>query len=741
MDGTHLNPLIPLEYVVLGGLLLLAAALVLTWQASTKVRPGLRATLCLARFCVIAALLVIALNPGQWRHGESDRDPLWMVLIDRSASMTVPDVGGVSRWEAATDLARRFKEAAGDDVRVELHPFTGDLESAVEWNQLRQLPADGSRTELLRTGSSLLGRLPPGAAAEGILVLSDGRQSRQARHTDFALRAAARGAPVHAVVLGGDVPVRDLELVPGRRRYVAFPGQRLRLTAKLTNHGMGPVRPEIRLIDFDGDIVDTKTVELEDGESATALFEITPDADGIFDYHLATPVLEGESIEENNEADITVQVMEGRLKVFMAEGLPYWDSKFLAQLLRRQPNLEVTSVYRVTEDRFFKVDTGLAGAAEETETPFPDSLEELAEFDLVVLGRGVEFFLTPERIENLTAFVRDLGGALIFARGKPYDGEFPVLEPLEPVRWGQPFGRPFRFRPAYAGVDVGLFGDRLAGADDPLWEKLPDLRDAHQSGELSSFSRVLVEGVAEIAGQRRVVPIVINRRYGQGNVTVVNADGIWEWGFFPLVDEAEDMYEEFWGQLMQWAATHSDFLPGEEFSLRLSETRVYPETPVRARAGLRRLVEDEARDFRLEIRRDAETVMESTLQSMPDEAGQWSTVFSLPEPGRYRVALHDRLHPDEAGPQTDLTVRPWPSELEEASADPAFLERLTRETGGRLVEADEAPGLLRDAGGGETPVELSDAHWEPAWDRAWLLLILVGGLASEWILRRRNGLL
>jgi hypothetical protein len=37
--------------------------------------------------------------------------------------------------------------------------------------------------------------------------------------------------------------------------------------------------------------------------------------------------------------------------------------------------------------------------------------------------------------------------------------------------------------------------------------------------------------------------------------------------------------------------------------------------------------------------------------------------------------------------------------------------------------------------------EQSQAVWDPAWDRAWLLLTAVGLFAAEWVLRRRSGLL
>ena len=74
-------------------------------------------------------------------------------------------------------------------------------------------------------------------------------------------------------------------------------------------------------------------------------------------------------------------------------------------------------------------------------------------------------------------------------------------------------------------------------------------------------------------------------------------------------------------------------------------------------------------------------------------------------------------------------------------ADPVYLAKLAEATGGALIPADGLERAVR-AFDAKAP-EAIDAPpvWKPAWDRAWVLALLVGVFGTEWFIRRRSGLL
>ena len=188
-------------------------------------------------------------------------------------------------------------------------------------------------------------------------------------------------------------------------------------------------------------------------------------------------------------------------------------------------------MHRLIEERYFRVEAGSGKNAEPLSSPdsvFPDSAEG---------------FLTPARTAALLGFVRDQGGAVMFARGKPHSGRFAAREALDPVEWGAQMSGGFHFVPL-ADQGAGLFGAALPGAEDRVWATLPLLEDAHEVARLKPFARVLAEGQPDERQTRG--PLLIARPFGCSMVATVNADGLWRWDFRPEVREQGAPYQEFW---------------------------------------------------------------------------------------------------------------------------------------------------------------------------------------------------
>ena len=730
------NPILPLERTVL----LMAAVMVLggllAWRSSAKAGRRLRIGITAARVAGLACLAAIALNPGRWREGRVEADREWAVLADRSLSMATPDCDGASRWKAACALARRAAAAAPEPGRVRIHPFAGELEDPRSPAELAGLKPEGDATDILAAAGSLLNRYRSGnRRLAGVILLSDGRQVRPGARDDLAIRARALDCPIYTLALGGRVGRRDLALSPVRRQFVTFPGQLVRVTANVDTEGLPNIAPTLSLVDPTGRPLAEKKIEAQGDGRVPAAFEIAAGAPGYYEYAIRTPPWPGESNADNNEARFGVHVLPGRIRILLVEGLPYWDSKFLAQLLRKQPCVDLAAVFRVSADRFFRVDAaGAAGDA--VRTAFPDDAAALAAYDVVMIGKGAEYVLTPDRIRLLKDFLREQGGSVIFARGKPYSGDFADAAAIEPIAWGGPLAEDVAFRPTAAGEEAGLFGDLLPGRDDPLWGRMPRLRQANACAALQPFAEVLVEGSYETAGRKSALPLVVSWRFGKGVILAVNAEGLWQWDFFPASEEASRTYREFWLQTVVWAATHREFMPGQRLSLRLSESRVLPGEAVHAHVAARTAGPAQPA---LRVLRGDRLAQEPALAPSGTGSNRWNAIVSLREPGTYRVELTDRT---VAGPGVfaTLQVAAPPAERDNVSADRDFLDALALASGGRPISASDLDALFNrkppdDSGAVEK------AQWLPLWNRWWFLLVALSCFGVEWFLRRRNGLL
>ena len=737
------NPILPLEHT----LLLLAAmstgALCLAWRASLHLPPRLRFGALAARAAAWFALAAIALNFGEWRTPDAELKPRWCVLVDRSASMATADVGGRSRWAAACAAAARVTKAAPDRRDTDLLVFSDQLDVACpDVTSLAEETPDGRATDAGRAVAAVASA--GGARPIGIVLLTDGRQTgAEADPVQAGMRARAQDTPVLAVSLGQVKERRDLSVKAARRLVIGFAGQPVRVQAEVASQWPTDVKVAVHLVDGAGKAVATNEVMLPAAGRAATTFSVTPLWPGYASFKLRIAPWEDESDVRNNESPFEVNALDKKIRVLLVEGVPYWDSKFLGQHLRNQANMEVTTVCRTAPERFFTIAPDGSSHADLKEI-FPETAEKLAAYDIVVFGKGAEYLITPARIAALKTFVADQGGSVVFARGRPYAGQGGGLEDLEPVEWPNALPSDCRLVPLAEGEDVGLFAGHLPGRDDAVWSRLPLVKCSQGSVRLKSFAQVLAEGSrASAAGgaASSSVPLLISRRYGKGMAVTMNVDGLWQWSFFPSAKEAAGMYEDLWAQMLLWAGTYSEFLPGHQYAVRLSASTVLPNTPVRVQ--VRRRGSDVGREApRLRGLRGNKLVQEMALAG-GDRADRWESVLTLSDPGLYRILLNA---PSEAAEGRELgvllQVAAPPGELDDVNPDPDYLAKLAAASGGQVVSAAglEAAMAQREQARASQREQGDRAIWEPLWDRGWLLVVVLAALAAEWTIRRRNGL-
>lgn len=720
--------------------LVAATAICFGWLSSAALPGRLRALSLALRLLAVAGLALLAVNPGEWRSPVEREDSDWVVLLDRSASMAVKDAQGATRWHAALQLAQDAVAASDDARRARVLTFGGHLDEEVG-----MLPAVRQRVHPDADGTDVTGALTELFARyqarqrrlAGVLLVSDGRQQAAGGTEDAARMARALAAPVHALAVGGPVRSPDLSIEARRALEIGFAGQPLRVQARIRNAHPTPVRPSVRLLDASGREVAATAVELAPGATTNAVVSFTPPA-GSSEYQWTVDGMAGDAIPDNNRSPLAVIGIEEPLRVLLAEGVPHWDSKFLIQWFRKQPQFRLTTVHRLAGERFFRA--GAEGGADaQTREIFPDSAAELESYDVIIFGQGVEYFLTSDRVRLLRRFVSERGGCVLFARAKPYSGSFPELAELEPLAWDAPVpadAATSLWRPTADGEESGLFGGTLPGAQDAVWGRLPRIAPQHFTRALPSFSIVLA---AAEGGTADRTPLVAAKRYGKGRTAAVNAADLWRWDFFPASEESAPLYKAFWPELVQWLAVHGDFLPGRSVALRLSASRAAPGEPVQAIVQTRgKAAADKANPI-LRIVSPSRATEEVQPHPLPDGDG-WSAVFAPSEPGLYRLEAALPSAPGAGTAVAMLSVRRAPAEGDELSADPEFLEALARASGGSLAAAADVPQIVASFAARAPDETEAPPVWRPVWDRAWILALLLGAMGLEWFVRRRNGL-
>jgi hypothetical protein len=89
-----------------------------------------------------------------------------------------------------------------------------------------------------------------------------------------------------------------------------------------------------------------------------------------------------------------------------------------------------------------------------------------------------------------------------------------------------------------------------------------------------------------------------------------------------------------------------------------------------------------------------------------------------------------------------LQIQAPPGELDEVNPDLGYLEKLASASGGAIIQEESLASVLeqREVAYRKLADQGGNVVWQPLWDKWWLLVVILGALTLEWIIRRRNGL-
>lgn len=716
-------------------------ALALAWYARLVRTATLRASgLLLMRLLAIALITLILMGPSVEPEPElATGKPDLTLLIDTSGSMQMADMEGLPRiaFVAERWLSNDRLRALEQRFNVDLLAFDASPRATTA-EALSDAPAkvaDARSTHLAASLERTLGRLS-GGDGSAVVVLSDGRDSRSASLAAAAELGRAKTLPVFASVIGGATLQRDIAVRATAAQPFLLVGETGGLSVEVSHANASGTRSTLRVTrDGKPQPVEQRELAFTGAASRRLTLPIRHEEPGLYEYEVAVAPVEGEVEPANNRQRVFVNVTDERLKVLLLEGQPFWDTKFLAQSLRKDDRIELTQLSQISLNRRQQLVTRT-----ESERRTPTTPEDLAAYDVLILGRAIERVLPREAWEALADYVAGHGGRLVLARGQPYDPDTAdgrrlarLLSPLEPVVWGAG-GRSEqrlvltaagRSHPVFTGEELGL----LEQAPPMSWT--PDVTRA------KAAAQVLVKTTTHAGTTGGDQPVVVAMPYDRGQVLAVLGEGLWRWRLSGRGDpEIEAAYDRFWSGMVRYLAMGSDYRPGQDLAFNLSRRNV----PVGERVHgelTRRNPEIGVKPTLTLIGPDGAS---RGLETREESAASLRFRFEPSREGVYRLIASQPGQPDVPALETKLSATDLNKERLYASADPAALRELAEGSGGRLLDPRKPAELLEAL---ERHVATMSASGPPRylWDRAVLLVLLAGVLGMEWIARKAGGML
>jgi uncharacterized membrane protein len=391
--------------------------------------------------------------------------------------------------------------------------------------------------------------------------------------------------------------------------------------------------------------------------------------------------------------------------------------------------------------------------------PFPTRElfeQQLPSFDIIIL-QNFEYlpYGIGDYLENIRSYVEGggglamLGGAASFSSGGYFGTPVAAALPVElygPFDSG-PLVDTTRFAPVLtdAGVMHPVSSLRYSAEDNvATWKGLPQLEGVNIVAGAKPDATVLAVHPRLKTKSGKPMPVIVAGDYGKGRSLAVTTDTLWRWGFVAAAHPGDDgrQYTKFWDNAIRWLIQDPDL---RNLHVDSDAVEYTPGTPVHI--TLRLL----GRDYQplaggavaLAVSRGADPAHAVPVGDANITVGDDGTaVHELTglQPGVYRVAAHATI----AGRQVDASdiflVREGGTELDRPVGDPATLEAIAAATGGSaLGPVDTLPRSL--AFDPPRIVRVDKRADVELWSRPGLLLLVVGLLGLEWLLRQRSGYL
>jgi hypothetical protein len=734
-------------------LALLAIALGVWTYRNLPGGPARRATLGVLRGAIIALLALLAAGPSlRLDQSRTERDRVY-VLVDRSASMGVPD---------APDRQRRGTQASNALIAAGPALTQRAQQSDVAYwsfgssaNQLPEAPIASPNDDpntpgdpATRLGAALSATLDAarGAPIGGIVLLTDGRSTDRIP-PEVLRRLEADRVPIFPVPLGSPDPVRSVSIERAESPGVAFIRDSVPIRARVAWSGELAPGTKAQLVDRStGRVLDETSVEPGDAPNAWVTLNVKPEEAGAMDLEvrlsgldaaqgLPDPSRPDPSLDidpEDNAQRVPLQVIDRPIRALYVDGSPRWEHRYVKNLLLREPSIDASILLLASGRRYIQEGDTLIAR-------LPVSPEDWDTFDVIILGDLSGELFGSEQLAQLTEHIAQRGAGVLWMAGP---GSTPAswldtpASPLMPV----------------TGADLGAWSEPVTAIATPEADRLGVLRTSDDgegwnerlSDPSAGWTRLqwaldlgpnaLKPGAAVLANARGIAsgqerPLVVVMRYGSGRTALVGTDEIWRWRY----GRGETVPERFWVPLIRMLARGR-----VEAALGAGVLRVRPEQP---QPGVPALIELEVFDQdavdRLPERVRAQIVRADGRRDEIELRGEGSTRTGewVPDaPGSFRVELAGA--PPELGTLETVTrvVEPG-DERANLNTDHPSLAALAELTGGRIVPASDI-ARLNEWMPNRSRVHAGTPIIETLWDRWAVLIGLLGLFTLEWIARR-----
>jgi uncharacterized membrane protein len=767
------------EYVGAGLWNFVLIALALALVVWVYRREGRSRAVKIALGVVRGALLlfVIALlNRPVLTLGQSRTEPsVVAIMVDDSISMRVRDAALADGAEPEARLAAVIDVLTGEDARLlrelsKVHslrfyrfnstatpliaPSTqpAEKQGLAEIEAVKQLQPAGQNTQVAKSIRAVIDDLQ-GQRLAGVVVLTDGRDTPAQPLAATLAALKDSNAKVYPIVVGSDSPPRNISIQSVSAQDAAFKGDIVNVKAAVRGNGferghdvtltLKDKKSGAQIKDPTGKPLEVHVALADADAPVEAELQFKPEEVGTMDLVVEAVKQGGELDEEDNFRALQIAVLDAKLNVLYVDGYPRWEYRYIKNEMIRDPTIDISCLLTSADPSFRQ-------EGDKPITRFPESIEELMDYDVIVFGDVDPRQFSDTQLQLVSDFVAKKGGGFGMIAGprfSPVAWRNTAVEAILPVNISRALpddGAPITmgFRPVLTkdGENSSIFrffADKAANEKFLREDIQPIFWYCKGVTAKPGVGEVFAQHPSDVGPDNRKAPILVLGRFGAGRTLFSGIDDSWRWRFYT----GEQIFDTYWVQQLRYLA-RSKKLGQRRFTL--TSLRPTYELGEQVRVMLRvldpQLLGQLPEQLRVDIQDAAgQVVRQENLLKQEGQSDLYALSFTADRIGKFTVKV-----PPIAGgvDATDLPVEVNVPRLElaEPQVDRAALSRLAQETMGTTVELSKArmelPALIPSAAK-VIPIESS----QPLWDAPLAMILFVFLITAEWVLRKVYGML
>ena len=645
----------------------------------------------------------------------------------------------------------------GTRVNLEDAELTDD-EISQKWTELLQ--PDGSETRLGESLNELVGK-SAGNTLSGLLVVTDGRLNAGLEAEIARLRAARSETRLVTIGVGSRKPQINLRMAGMRSPTDVHRGDPFDISVVVQGANLAEQNGSVTLFQQspgsdgkDRKKVDSQDFQFEETEVPVELkFQQQISVPGEYEYVAVAELKDGTLVEltmDDNQRHREVEITDRKQKVLIISSGPMRDYRFVRNMLFRHSGVDSDVWLQTVQGQ----NVGFVSQeATQVLTEFPKTLAELNKYDVIIAFDANWDLLNAEQQEFLNGWVDKHRGGMIFVAGELFTPELArdrekfkdiaVLYPVIPgrmlaeLRITQRADRasPVRLTPEGRTLEFLQIADATGRSSVDLWKEFDGIFRSYPVQGIRAGATVLAEyNNPRARTQDGQPPFLASQLYGQGKTLFVSSAETWR-----LRAISAEGHQRFWTSMLRYVGEGRRSQGQTLGMLLLDRSEASPGQTVTIRAQLFNndmsplnerdfvsisIVDDQGRpiDPPHELRRD------------PLRDGQFVNTFRPSRPGSCRVTL--AVPNSDEVLQATVDVSTPDLESQSPSQDVALLTALPDQTGGQYLAIEEVVAQLADLLPDRSqPIQI-DEQRVPLWDNDWLMYLMAGLLAIEWITRR-----